>query len=607
MSQSRQLAAIMFTDIVGYTSLMGLDEQKAFDILKKNRELQKPIIEQFHGRWIKELGDGILASFSTVSDAVYAALKIQEGSRESGNFQLRIGIHLGEVVFENEDVFGDGVNIASRIQAISNPGSIYISESVQHNISNKTGMETRYVKQEILKNVKEPVRIYEVIPQGEKRLPDSVVKETIHPAFENSIAVLPLLNMSNDPEQDYFCDGISEEIINALAQLNHLRVIARTSAFSFKGKNYDVREIGKSLDVTTLLEGSVRKSGNHLRITIQLIRVADGSHLWSNRYDRELEDIFSIQDDIARNVATALKGFLTNEEKEVIRRPETIIEAYEYFLKGRQLFHKIALVEAREMFEKAIRLDADYAFAYAGLADVHSWLYEWEGGKEDNLQKAEINSQKALALQPNMAESHSSRGYVLFLGKRYEEAEKEFKEAIRLNSNSYDAYYLYGRTCFAEGRIELSAEMFLKASQARPEDYQSVLLLAQSLHILGKDENQAVVKEGIMKTRKQLKINPTDRRALSLGAGYLLDLGEHQEAFNWINRAMELYPEDAGVLINSACLFAKDGNTEKALSLLELAFRKGYGNKKWIAHDPDYDSLRNEPRFKALIEEAHIS
>ena len=607
MSQSRQLAAIMFTDIVGYTSLMGLDEQKAFDILKKNRALQKPIIEQFHGRWIKELGDGIMVSFNTVTDAVNAAVKIQEGSTESGDFQLRIGIHLGEVVFENEDVFGDGVNIASRIQAISNPGSIYISESVQNNISNKPGMETRFVKQEMLKNVKEPVRIYEVISSVEKKSSETTSKEITYPVFENSIAVLPLLNMSNDPEQDYFCDGISEEIINALAQLNHLRVIARTSAFSFKGKNHDVREIGKSLDVTTLLEGSVRKSGNRVRITIQLIRVTDGSHLWSNRYDRELEDIFSIQDDIARNVATALKGFLTNEEKEVIRRPETVIEAYEYFLKGRQLFHKIALVEAREMFEKAIQLDADYAFAYAGLADVHSWLYEWEGGKEEDLQKAESNSQRALALQPHMAESHSSRGYVLFLGNRYEEAEVEFKEAIRLNSNSYDAYYLYGRTCFAQGKIELSAEMFLKASQTRLEDYQSVLLLAQSLRMLGKDKDHAVTKEGIARARKQLKINPTDRRALSLGAGNLLDIGERQEGLNWINRALELYPEDAGVLINSACLFAKDGNTVKALSLLELAFRKGYGNKKWIAQDPDYDSLRNEPRFKALIEEAHIS
>ena len=344
MESSRQLASIMFTDIVGYTALMGEDEQKAFAILNKNREIQKPVIEQFHGRFIKELGDGILASFPSASDSVYAALKIQENCRAEGIFQLRIGIHLGEVLFEQKDVFGDGVNIASRIQAIALPGSIYISESVQLNVSNKAGIVTRFIKPEMLKNVKDPVRIYEVL------LPSSTVEKSVanepQKFHENSIAVLPLANMSNDPDQDYFCDGVSEEIINALTQLNNLRVIARTSAFSFKGKNQDIKEIGRVLDVNNILEGSVRKSGNRLRITIQLIRVSDSSHLWSNRYDRELEDIFAIQDDIAQNVATALKGYLTTEEKLVIRRPETIVEAYEYFLKGRQLFHQLFLVEA---------------------------------------------------------------------------------------------------------------------------------------------------------------------------------------------------------------------------------------------------------------------
>ena len=601
MSQSRQLAAIMFTDIVGYTELMGSDEQNALRILKKNRELQKPVIEEFHGRWIKELGDGIMASFSTVSDSVNAAIKIQEGCKSLGDFQLRIGIHLGEVVFENDDVFGDGVNIASRIQAIASPGSIWVSEPVHHNISNKKDIESRFVKQELLKNVKEPVRIYEVMPVPEIKLAGTIHQLSDQTSLEDSIAVLPLVNMSNDPEQDYFCDGISEEIINALAQLENLRVIARTSAFSFKGKNLDAREIGKALDVTTLLEGSVRKSGNRLRITIQLIRVADGSHLWSNRYDRELEDIFAIQDDIAWNVATALKGYLTSWEKEVIRRPETIVEAYEYFLKGRQLFHKLFLVEAKELFEQAIKMDADYALAYAGLADVHSWLYEWEGSKDADLELAEKCSLKALALEPNMAESHVSRGFVLSLGKKYDEAEKEFKEAIRLNSNSYDAYYLYGRSCFAQGQMEKSADLFLKASLVRREDYQSVLLRAQAFRVLGKTETNEVLKDGVAKARKQLKINPTDRRALSFAASSLYETGEHQEAFDWINRAIELYPKDAGVLINAACVYAMDNNKEKALSILENAFLKGYGNTKWIAHDPDFDSLRNEPRFIALL------
>jgi adenylate cyclase len=598
MSHQRQLAAIMFTDIVGYTALMGDNEQKAFELLNKNRLLQKPIIEQYGGRWIKELGDGVLASFNTVSDAVNAAVKIQEACNASKDFQLRIGIHLGEVVFENDDVFGDGVNIASRIQAIATPGRIYISESVHNNISNKKEITTRFVREENLKNVKGVVRIYEVIMKNGSR---SITENQVKDILQNSIAVLPFTNMSNDPEQEYFCDGISEEVINALAQLKNLRVIARTSAFSFKGKNLDVREIGKTLDVKTLLEGSVRKSGNNLRITTKLVKVSDGSHLWSNRYDRVLEDVFSIQENIAENVATALQGVLTNKEKEAIRRPETIIEAYEYFLKGRQLFHQLALKEAQKLFEKAIELDPQYAPAYAGLADAHSWLYEWEGAYDSDLEAAERNSQKALSLAPNLSESHSSRGFVLALGKRYDEAEQEFKEAIRLNINSYDAYYYYGRSCFARGQIQQSAELFRKASEVRREDFQSMLLLGQSLRMLGKEETDKTIRDGIMRTKKQLELNPTDRRALSLGSGALFEIGEREEAFQWINKALDLYPESAVVLINAACLFAKDGDKEKALSTLEMVFGKGFGKKDWIEHDPDYDSLRNEPRFQALL------
>jgi adenylate cyclase len=587
----------MFTDIVGYTTLMGRNEEKAFALLKKNRELQKPVIETFKGRFIKELGDGIMASFNTVSDSVNAALKIQENCKAINDFQLRIGIHLGEVLFENDDVFGDGVNIASRIQAISEPGSIYVSEAVSANVSNKKGIMTRFIREEKLKNVREPVRIYEVLNSDM----DSPTEATAQAAGQNSIAVLPLINMSNDPEQDYFCDGISEEIMNALGQLNNLSVVARTSAFSFKGKNIDVREIGRALNVTNILEGSVRKSGKRLKIVTQLISSSSGSQLWSNLYDRELEDIFSIQEDIAGSVATAIKGFLTLEEKEIIRRPETVVEAYEYFLKGRQLFHNLKLEDARDMFRKAIQMDSEYALAYAGLADALSWLYEWEGRSLSVLKEAEESSLKALTLSPNLAESHSSRGYILALGKKYDEAEKEFQEAIRLNSNCYDAYYLYGRSSFSRGDIEKSAEMFLKASEVRQEDFQSLLLLAQSLRVLGKDNVHDVIRKGISKARKQLDLNPEDVRLLALGSGSLYDIGEKQEAFEWIQRAFALAPDNAGTLFNAACLYAKDGQKDEALSLLERAFAKGYGNKEWIEKDPDYDSLRNEPRFKTLL------
>jgi TolB-like protein len=292
---------------------MGEDEQRAFQILKENTQLQKPIIEKYKGRWLKELGDGVMVSFTTVSDAVYAAQEIQQQCRALGEFSLRIGIHQGEIVFNGDDVFGDAVNIASRIQSVASIGSIWISDAVQKNISNKKEIQTKFIKEEKLKNVKELIRIYEVITHDAKNNIQST-QETSEKSSDKSIAVLPFVNMSNDPEQEYFCDGISEEIINALAQLSNLRVIARTSAFGFKGKNLDVREIGRMMNVNTLLEGSVRKAGNQLRITTQLINVADGSHLWSNRYDRVLEDVFAIQENIAEHVATALKGVYPQPE-----------------------------------------------------------------------------------------------------------------------------------------------------------------------------------------------------------------------------------------------------------------------------------------------------
>jgi TolB-like protein/class 3 adenylate cyclase len=338
MSQSRQLAAIMFTDIVGYTALMGNDEQRAFELLNKNRQIQKPIIEQYNGRWIKELGDGVMASFNTVSDAVNAAIKIQEACNVAKEFQLRIGIHQGEVVFENDDVFGDGVNIASRIQSVAKPGCIYVSESVHLNVSNKKDIQTKFIKEEILKNVKEPVRMYEVMTTNNVIISTENKINAIH---QNSIAVLPFTNMSSDPEQEYFSDGISEEIINTLVQVPQLKVTGRTSSFMFKGKNEDLRSIGEKLSVNIILEGSVRTSGNRIRITAQLIDVQNGYHLWSEKYDRILNDVFEVQDEIAKTIMEKLQITLGGKLVETKSREHTQnVEAYQLYLKGRALVYK---------------------------------------------------------------------------------------------------------------------------------------------------------------------------------------------------------------------------------------------------------------------------
>jgi non-specific serine/threonine protein kinase len=421
-----------------------------------------------------------------------------------------------------------------------------------------------------------------------------------------SIAVLPFADMSPARDQDYLCEGIAEELINSLTHVEGLRVAARSSSFQFRTSAVDIQAVGARLGVAAVLEGSVRKAGDRLRVTVQLVDVANGYHRWSQRYDRSLEDVFAIQDEIAESVATALRGILTAREKKALRRPETAIEVYEYFLRGRRLLHRFnraSLQEARRMFERAIELDQGYGPAHAGLAEVHSSLFEWWGGTSDDFDTADRASRKALELAPHSDEAQTSRGAVLAARRKYEEAEKEFQKAIEINPNSFDAHYHYARTAFAWGRVERSAELFQKAAEVRQEDFQSMILLGQSLRVLGKSEEALKAgREGVRRAERQLELDPADARALSLGANALDDIGERERALQWSRRALELYPEDQSVLINGACLRARAGLKEEAIELLERSFARGWGKRDWIEHDPDYDSIRDDPRFKALIE-----
>lgn len=445
---------------------------------------------------------------------------------------------------------------------------------------------------------------------------ESLLGELRHPSLQGStsrskpsaasIAVLPFADMSATRDQDYLCEGIAEELINALTHIDGLRVAARSSSFQFRESAVDIQAVGARLGVAAVLEGGVRKAGDRLRITVQLVDVADGYHRWSERYDRKLEDVFAIQDEIAESVATALRGILSQREREALRRPETAVEAYEYFLRGRKLIHgfnRAALEVARGMFERAIELDPGYAPAYAGIAVVNSWFYEWWGGSSAEFEAADQASHKALELAPDMAEAHASRGLFLSLSGRYEEAEREFQEAIRLNPNSFDAHYLYARACFAWGRIERSVELYRRAGEVRQEDFQSMILLGLSLRKLGRDEEaREANREGVRRAEYQLELDPTDARALSLGANALFEDGQQEKAMRWSKRAIELYPEDQKGLNNAACLRARAGLKEEALALLERTFARGWGKRDWIENDPDYDSIRDDPRFQAMLE-----
>lgn len=441
MPQSRQLSVIMFTDIVGYTALMGNDEKKAYGLLDKNRKLQRPLIEAFHGRWIKEIGDGVLASFQSASEAVQAAVKIQEACNLAKDFQLRIGIHQGEIVLEAEDIFGNAVNIAARIQAAASPGCIFISETINNAVIDVPAFSTRFVKEEILRNVAQPVRMYQVLFEG----CEIVLAE--EPAVRNSIAVLPFANMSSDPDQEYFSDGISEEIINMLAQVPGLKVIGRTSSFAFKGKNLDLKLVGAQLQVNYILEGSVRRSGSKLRITAQLIQVSDGFHLYSEKFDRELEDIFAIQDELSLAILNAIKVQLFGSDKEaLLKRYTDNVEAYQLYLNGRFYYNKYtpdATLQAIEYLNEAIEIDSQYAIAYAGLSFCYTTLWYWNWMPADNSlpEKFVAAAQQSLSMDDNLAESHLAAGRVLL---HYEKniigATVEYKKSLAINPNSAECH-----------------------------------------------------------------------------------------------------------------------------------------------------------------------
>ena len=422
-----------------------------------------------------------------------------------------------------------------------------------------------------------------------------------------SVAVLPFANMSADPENEYFTDGMAEEIINALSKIQALRVASRTSSFAFKGKNEDIGEIGKKLKVSTVLEGSVRKMGNKLRITAQLVNVADGYHLWSERYDREMEDVFAIQDDISQAIVKALRVILSEGEKKQIEKARAVsVEAYDFYLRGRQYFHQLrrkSLDYARQMFNKAIEIDPEYARAYAGVADCYSLLYTYFDAREFNLRQADIASSKALQLEPELAEAHVARGLAVSLSKRFDEAEQEFEQAMRLDPKLFEAVYWYARARLSQGRYEEAVKLFERAASLRPEEYQTPGFMGQALRSLGRDdEADASYRKQVKLVEQHLELNPDDARACILGASSSANIKDAERAAQYAERAIAVDPEDPMLLYNVACMYGVLGRIEDCLNALEQAVSKGWGDKSWLEHDSDLNSIRTLPRYQAIIQ-----
>ena len=443
----RKLAAILYADVAEYSRLTGEDEDATHRTLSEYLDLISSTIDRQHGRVMHYAGDAVLASFGAVIDALSAAVAIQNELRDRNEdlpdvrkVRFRIGVNLGDVIEDRGDIYGDGVNVAARLESLAEPGGICIAESVRTAVGNKVEAGFVFMGEQKVKNVPEPVRAYRVVLEGPQlaAAAGSPASGTELPD-KPSIAVLPFTNMSGDSEQEYFSDGITEDIITALSRFPALFVIARHSSFVFKGRAIDLKEAGATLGVRYLVEGSVRKAGNRIRVTAQLIDATTGDHIWAERYDRSIEDIFDVQDEVTNAIVATLPGQI---EKAVMERSERKrtenMTAYDYLLRGNLYFHRIShddLLEAKRLYAKAIELDPKFALAYSRLAACYNMLAGMGFESEDTWNETLTTVQRALALDSNDNWAHLTLAWTLLRRHRFDEGEEQFEKTLALNRN----------------------------------------------------------------------------------------------------------------------------------------------------------------------------
>jgi len=609
----RRLTTIVAADIAGFSRLIGNDEEGTLASQRSHRtELIEPLLAEHHGRIANTAGDSFLLEFPSAVEAVRCSMAMQVGMAERNRkipagqrIEYRIGINVGDVVVDGDDLLGDGVNIAARLENICEPGGIILSDDAYRQIRDRLEIAWQDGGEHEVKNIARPVQVWRW----------QAIAKAISAPFEQaplalpdkpSIAVLPFDNMSGDPEQEYFSDGISEDIITDLSKVSALFVIARNSSFTYKGEAVNILHISQDLGVRYVVEGSVRKVGNRARITAQLIDAQTGGHVWADRYDRELDDIFAVQDEITNNIVGALQlALLPEEAKSVARAPTSDFQAYDYYLKGRQcshFFRKAKFIEARTLFRRAISCDSNFARAYCGLADCGSQLFRWEG--ENIYLEGVLDAiNKALDLDPTLAEAHSSMGFFLMLTDDRKKAEEEFAVATELDPNLYEAHYFWGQLCFRHGALSDAAMHFERAWKVSPQDPQTPGILLGIYRDLNKDTDVKNVAQKTLEIGlRKLELEPDNTRACMSCAFAFVHLGRFSDAEDMADRALKNDPSDKINYYNFACLYALLKQPEKAIDFLEVAVTGASNLKKELSTDGDFISLRSHPRFIAMME-----
>ena len=627
----------MFTDIAGYTVLGQKNESLALETLERHRDLLRPIFSKHRGREVKTIGDAFLVEFESALEATLCAIDIQSSIHSlnlerGGKLQVRIGIHVGDVVHQGDDVLGDAVNVASRIYPLAEPGGVCISEQVHAHVKSKVSYPVVKLEARALKNVQELLDVYKVVLPWEGREAETGPAQQLD---RHRLAVLPFANMSSNPDDEYFTDGMTEELITAMSGLQGLQVIARTSVMNYKRKEKNVSEIGKELKVGTVLEGSVRKAGNKVRVTVQLIDVPTESHLWSEKYDRELDDIFKIQDDIAGKIAQALRVKLISVREPAAKHAENI-EAYTLYLKGRFYWNKRDKegVEASlRLFQEAIKLDPDYAKAYSGLADAYS-IGRINGliDQADALTRSKEAAMKALELDDTLAEAHASLGLNLSADWSSEEAQREFRRAIELNPSYASAHQWYSQLLFDMGRAEEATEEIQKAHGLDPLAPFITFILGRTYELNGKlDEAIATYDKLIqsepafalpylgrawcftfmgMKGKAKADLEAYGRFSRNEDAHKVglifsdLWFGEREKAPSMIEEVISKVGRPLVTELDVADCFAVLGNRDEFFKWVDkaIAARNIWPTyPSFLRYVPVYDKVKEDPRFPEIF------